>query len=102
MGGREFEVLKELRDRFVGRLLGERKGPGEARTPLHKKNGLIISHTNDPPAPVKDDTASDYEPTWMFETRDSLFWAWRRVKEFTKDWFGVAGGYEEALALMRS
>ena len=102
LGRKEFRVLKELRDRFVGRLLGERKGPGEARTPLHKKNGLVISPTRDSFGGVKDNPASHYEPTWVFSTRDSLFWSWQRVKECLREWFGEADGYREALALIRS
>jgi hypothetical protein len=94
--------LKELRDGFVGRLLGERKGPGEAKTPLRLEDRLFTGHLRDVLNPDNDNPASDYRPTWMFETRDSLFWAWRRTRELFNDWSDEANGYTEAYALIRS
>ena len=94
--------LKKLRDRFVGRLPGEGKGPSEAKKPLYSKNRLFIGHLRDVVNPDKGNPAPDYEPTWMFETHDSLFWAWRRVKELFGDWSGQTDGSKEAYALMQS
>jgi hypothetical protein len=99
---KEFLFLKGLRDRFVGRVLKGWKRPSEAKKPLHKKNGLFKSPLRDVSNLPKGHPATGYEPSWVFETRDSRFWAWRRTKELLSDWFGEASGYEEALTLMRS
>ena len=93
--------LRKLRDRFVGRLLGERKGLSEAKKPAHFQNSLIACPINGFKRQFKDNPASYYEPTWMFSTSDSLFWAWRRVKECFESWFGETDHYPEALRLMR-
>ena len=82
LGRKEFKVLKELRDKFVGRLLGERKGLGEAKTPLHSEISLFKSPLRDVVSPGRDNPASVYEATAMWNTRDSFFWAWRRVREY--------------------
>ena len=82
LGRKEFRVLKELRDRFVGRLLGEEKGLGEAKTPVRSKIGLFKSPTRDVLDSTKTNPASHYEPTWMFETRDSILWSWKRTIEY--------------------
>ena len=82
LGRKEFLFLKGLRDRFVGRLLGEAKGPGEAKTPLHKKISLFKSPMRDVLDPTRVNPVSHYEPTWMFETRDSILWSWKRAIEY--------------------
>ena len=82
LSSKEFKVLKELRDRFVGRLLGEGKGPGEAKKSGDLKNHRFISPIRDVLSPGRDNPASGYEATRIWNTRDSLFWAWRRVREY--------------------
>ena len=95
--------LKELRDRFVGRLFGERKGPGEAKTPLHKKISLFKSPIRDVLSPGIDNPASSHEAALIWNTRDSLFWNWRRVGEYFRDLVGMSYEDEkEAGALMAS
>ena len=86
---KEFRVLKELRERFVGRLLGERKGPGEAKKSNESKNHGFISPLRDVLSRGRDNPTSDYEATRIWNTRDSLFWNWRRVVEYCRDLFGM-------------
>jgi hypothetical protein len=99
-----FKVLKKLRCRFVEKLWNVRKGFDEVTTPPHKKNALFGSPVRDISRPVNDhQPPTGYEPTGIWSTRDSFFWAWRRVGECLKEWFGdEADGYSEALALMRN
>ena len=78
----EFLFLKGLRDRLVGRLQGEGKCPGEAKTPIHSKISLFKSPIRDVLDPSRVNPASHYEPTWMFETRDSILWSWKRTIEY--------------------
>ena len=82
LGRKEFGVLKELRDRFVGRLLGEGKGPGEAKTSLHLKISLFRSPIRDVSDLSRVNPPSEYQPTWVFETRDSVLWSWKRAIEY--------------------
>ena len=89
LSSKEFRLLKDLRDRFVGRLLGERKGPGEAKKSGDSKNHRFISPRRDVLSPGRDNPASSYEATPMWGTRDSLFWGWRRVAEYCRDLFGM-------------
>jgi hypothetical protein len=99
---REFKVLKKLRDGVVGRVLGEWKNPSEAKKPTHFQNSLFISPIRDVLSPGKDNLASGYEATGIWSTRDSILWAWRRVREYLNDWFDPIDGTKEAYALMRS
>ena len=89
LNGKEFLFLKELRDRFVGRLLGETKAPGEAKTPLHSKNHLFISPVRDVLSPGIVNPSSDFEPTNASLVFDSLFWRWRRTRVYLKSLFGT-------------
>ena len=98
---KEFLFLKELRDRFVGRLLGEGKGPGEAKTPPHSKNRWLLSPLRDVLSPGIENPASRYEPSMMWNTRDSFFWSWRRVDEYFRDLCGT-DHQEEVHELMTS
>ena len=79
---KEFRFLKELRDRFVGRLLGERKSPSEAKKSGESKNYRFIGPVRDVLSPQIPNNLPDYEPTWMFETRDSILWSWNRAIEY--------------------
>ena len=92
--GREFGVLKKLRDKFVGRVLGEWEKPSEAKKSTYFQNSRVIDLRIDNPA-------SGYEATGVWETRNSLLWAWRRVREYLNDWFDPIDGTKEAYALMQ-
>ena len=86
---KEFLFLKELRDRFVGRLLGERKGLGEAKTPLRSKKRLFTSPLRDVLSPGIVNPSSDFEPTNASLVFDSLFWRWKRTRIYLKSLFGM-------------
>jgi len=79
--------------------LGERKGLGEAKTPLHSKNHHFISPIRDVLSPGRDNPSSGYEATRMWNTRNSLFWGWRRVEEYFRD-LGGMNYQKEVYALM--
>ena len=103
LSGKEFLFLKGLRDRFVGRLLSERKGPGEAKTPLHSKISLFKSPIRDVLSPGIDNPASSHEAALIWNTHDSLFWNWRRVREYFRDMLGISNEDEKEVgALMAS
>lgn len=85
LGVKEFKVLKILRDRFVGRLLGGEKPSGEAKTPSHKKISLFRSPLRDVVSLGQDNPTSAYEATRIWSTRESVFWNWRRVAEYFRD-----------------
>ena len=89
LGQREFKVLKKLRDRFVEKLWGGEKALGKAKIPLEKKNSLFTSPIRDVLNPRIGNPSSFYEATRMWNTRDSLFWGWRRVAEYFRDFFGM-------------
>ena len=80
--GEDFKVLKELRDRFVGRFWGGKKGSFEVKKSGDSKNHRFISPIRDVLSPRIDKASSGYEPTWMFETRDSSLWSWKRTIEY--------------------
>jgi len=94
--------LRKLRDRFVARLLGERKGPGEAKQSRAFENHRFISPLRDVLSPCRENPTSGYEATCVWDTHNSLLWAWRRVREYLNDWFDPIDGTKEAYALMRS
>lgn len=94
--------LKKLRDRFVGRHVKEENSPSEAKKSNKSENRLFIGHLRDVLDMDRSHPAADYEPSWVFGTRDCLFWAWRRAGECFKDWFEETNGYKEAYALMHS
>lgn len=103
MKEKEFLFLKGLRDRFVGRVLREWKRPSEAKKQVHFQNGSIISPIRDVLSPGRNNNpTSGYEATGVWGTRDSLLWAWRRVREYLNDWFDPIDGHKEAYALMQS
>ena len=88
LGVGEFKLLKKLRDRFVSGFGIEEKDLGEAKKPLYSKNNRIISPIRDVLSPGRDNPPSSYEATRVWNTRDSLFWGWRRVAEHFRDLFG--------------
>ena len=98
--GEEFKVLKELRDRFVGRFWGGEKGSFEVKRSGDSKKHRFISPIRDVLSPGRDNPASVYEATRIWNTRDSLFWSWRRAAEYFRDFFGM-DHTKEAYALMK-
>ncbi len=97
---KEFKLLRELRDRFVGRLAGERKGPSEAKKSTHSRNHRFISPIRDVLSPGRDNPSSGYEATRIWNTHDSLFWGWRRVAEYFRDLCGGMTYQKEVHELM--
>jgi hypothetical protein len=81
--------LRKLRDRFVGSLLGERKGLSEAKQSGDFKHDSFISPTRDVLNLSKGNLASNYEPTHVYCVHNSLRWGWRRVNEYFRDLFGM-------------
>ena len=97
----EFDLLKVLRVCFLKRALSFFKQPPEPRFVTEEK-------------PFKCPTTHDldqgdgkispsYESTNIHHTRDSLFWAWRRVKEYCRDLLDMddKSAMREAYQLMR-
>ena len=82
LSSKEFKVLKKLRDRFVEKLWGGEKDSGEAKIPLSSKNHCFISPIRDVLNPGIGNSPSFYEATSVWNTRDSLFWSWRRAAEY--------------------
>ena len=81
--------LKELRDRFVARLLGEGKGPGEAKQSRASQNHCFISPIRNVLTQGRGDSFPGYEATPIWNTRHSLFWSWRRAAEYFRDLFEI-------------
>ena len=79
--------LKKLRDRFVARLLGERKDLGEAKQSRAFENHRFVSPLRDVLGPGRENPVSGYEATPIWSTRESLFWSWRRTAEYFRDLF---------------
>ena len=63
--------LRKLRDGFVARLLGERKGPGEAKQSRAFENHRFISPLRDVLSPGRENPTSGYEATCVWDTRNS-------------------------------
>ena len=99
--GEDFKVLKELRNRFVGKLWGGEKGSFEAKKSGDSKNHRFISPIRDVSSPGRDNPTSVYEATQVWNTRDSLFWGWRRAAEYFRDLLD-ADRSKEAYQLMAS
>ena len=88
LGVGEFNLLKKLRGRFVRGVGFEEKDLDEAKKSLCSKNYHIISPIRDVLNLGIGNPASGYEAARMWNTRDSLFWGWRRVAEYFRDFFG--------------
>ena len=83
LGQKEFEFLKQKRVEFLKKwgYFGE-EGPKER---LGGKNESIGGATNEDLRGRIHNHTPCYEPTSIAATRDSLFWGWRRVKEYYQD-----------------
>ena len=87
--------LRKLRDKFVGKVLVECENTSEAKKSTYFQNNRTIG-------PCRHNPVSGYEVSGIWNTRDSVLWAWRRVREYLNDWFDLVDGYKEAYTLMRS
>ena len=79
--------LRKLRDRFVGRVLRECKEPSEAKKSTHFQASHSTSPIRDVLSPGRENPASGYEATPVWNTRDSMFWGWRRATEYFRALF---------------
>jgi hypothetical protein len=79
----EFEFLKCKRLEFLKRVGYFFKGPSKGRKG-YKEEALRGSTIEDLKR-GRGNYTSCYEPTNILATRDSLFWSWRRVAEYYRD-----------------
>jgi hypothetical protein len=98
----EFRFLRLLRERFLRKAGRFFEKQPKARTVTKKQ--ALGSPTRDDLLPKIDNHTSCYEPTNMINTRDCLFWSWRRVKEYCRDFLVREdnGEAREVYALMHS
>jgi hypothetical protein len=89
LGCKEFKVLKKLRDRFVVKLWGGGKNSSFSKAPPLLNRHCFISPLRDVLSPGRGNSPSGYEATRMWNTRDSLFWGWRRTTEYFRDLFEI-------------
>ena len=98
----EFKFLKVLRENFLNKVRGFFEKPQKIRTAAEKQP--IVSLTTVDLSSGIDNHARCYEPTNMVTTRDALFWGWRRVNEYCRDFLTKEDNSEarEVYALMHS
>ena len=98
----EFKFLKVLRGNFLKKVRGFFEKPPKTRTAAEKQP--IVSPTTVDLSSRIDNHARCYEPTNMVTTRDALFWGWRRVNEYCRDFLirEDNGEAKEVYALMHS
>ena len=98
----EFKFLGLLRFDFLKRARGFFQEQPKAQ-PAAKKQ-FLGSPVRDDLRPRMDNHASCYEPTKILSTRNSLFWNWRRVKEYCRDFLVPEenGEAREAYTLIHS
>jgi len=83
----EFQFLRSLRERFLKRRRRFFEKP--PRTRFVAKKQPLVCPTNNALLPGIDRCIPCYEPANIDVTRDSLFWRWRRVKEYYRDFLGM-------------
>ena len=98
----EFKFLKVLRGNFLKKVLGFFEKPPKTRVVAEEQ--LITGPTRGDLQSRIDNHTLCYEPTNMVTTRDALFWGWRRVNEYCRDFLTKEdnGESKEAYALMHS
>lgn len=98
----EFKFLKVLRENFLKKARGFFEKPPKTRAVAEKQPTA---------SPVSADLSSGidnhtrcYEPTNILATRNCLFWSWRRVREYYRDFLVPEenGEAKEVYALMYS
>ena len=86
LGVREFEVLKELRDRWLRRVLGAAgKLARRGKTGLLGQppvNERVKSPAEIDPSLSTDRSAGNYEATGISSVYDSSMWSWLRVADY--------------------
>ena len=98
----EFKFLKVLRGNFLKKVLGFFEKPPKTRVVAEEQ--LITGPTRGDLQSRIDNNTLCYEPTNMVTTRDALFWGWRRVNEYCRDFLirEDNGEAKEVYALMHS
>ena len=83
----EFKFLRLLRVDFLKRL--HRFFEKQPKAISVTKKQPLLSPTCEDLKPRIDNHTPCYEPTNIMATRDCLFWAWRRVKEYYRDFLDL-------------
>ncbi len=91
--GEEFKFLRLLRKRFLKKI--SRFFPKQPKADALAKKQALGCPRNEDLRPGIDNYTSCYEPTNIVNTRDSLFWRWRRVKEYYKEFLDMDGNDKE-------
>jgi hypothetical protein len=98
----EFNLLKVLRFDFLKRTrrFFENLPKSHFVTQKHRLECPVTQDLNQ----GNGNTCPDYEPTNILLTRNSLFWRWRRVKEYYRDFLDKEdnGEAKEVYALIHS
>jgi hypothetical protein len=90
LSGEEFEFLKLKRLEFLKRVGYFGKKPPEGRKGGKKE--ALRGSTNEDHKTGRGKYTPCYEPTNIEATRDSLFWSWRRVSEYYRDFLDEEDG----------
>jgi hypothetical protein len=98
----EFKFLRLLRKSFLKRTRQFFIKPPRTRF-VTKKEASGYPTNGDLRSRIDNHTPC-YEPTNIDATRNSLFWRWRRVKEYYRDFLGMEdnGQAKEVYALIHS
>ena len=98
----EFKFLKVLRGNFLKKACGFFEKPPKTKAVAGKQS--IVSPTTVDFSSRVDNHTLCYEPTNILATRNSLFWSWRRVKEYCRDFLVPEenGEAKEVYALIHS
>ena len=98
----EFKFLKVLRENFLKKVRGFLEKPPKTKA-VAGKQPIVSPATVDLSSRI-DNHARCYEPTNILATRNSLFWSWRRVNEYCRDFLTKEdnGEAKEVYALMHS
>jgi len=98
----EFKFLKVLRENFLKQVRGFFEKPLKTRVAAEKQP--IVSPTTVDLLSGIDNHTRCYEPTNILATRNSLFWSWRRVNEYCRDFLirEDNGELKEVYALIHS
>ena len=98
----EFKFLKVLRENFLKKVRGFFEKPPKTRVAA-RKHPVVSPVTVDLSSRIDNHTRC-YEPTNMVTTRDALFWGWRRVNEYCRDFLirEDNGEAKEVYALIHS
>ena len=98
----EFKLLKVLRENFLKKVCGFFEKPPKTRAVTEEQP--IAGSTSADFSSGIDSYTRCYEPTNILATRNSLFWRWRRVKEYCRDFLVPEenGEAKEVAALLHS